>query len=114
MLKYSQGFYKGKITELETYASMLTEHIETLKNFKSQLPEFWDDENGLSTARALESAIVGTNHALTQIKMQLAQYGRLVDEYEGASQDVQQKIENALSALDSLASLAPAVAGAAL
>ena len=81
MLKYSQSFYQGKINELEGYASILITHIDNLKNYKSQLPEFWDDDNGLTTARALETAIVNTKASLTQIKLQLAQYNNIVEQY---------------------------------
>lgn len=110
MLKYSQSFYQGKINELEGYASMLLTHIDNLKNYKNQLPEFWDDTNGLATGRALETAIADTKNSLTQIQFQLVQYNNIVERYGGASEEAQQTIENAISALDALASLAPAAA----
>lgn len=110
MLKYSQSFYQGKINELEGYASMLLTHIDNLKNYKNQLPEFWDDTNGLTTGRALETAIADTKSSLTQIQFQLVQYNNIVERYGGASEEAQQTIENAISALDALASLAPAAA----
>lgn len=110
MLKYSQSFYQGKINELEGYASILITHIDNLKNYKSQLPEFWDDDNGLTTARALETAIVNTKASLTQIKLQLAQYNNIVEQYGGASEDTQQTLENVIATLDALSSLAPTAA----
>ena len=110
MLKYSQSFYQGKINELEGYASMLLTHIDNLKNYKSQLPEFWDDTNGLATGRALETAIADTKSSLTQIQFQLVQYNNIVEQYSGASEETQQTLENVIATLDSLSSLAPTAA----
>ena len=110
MLKYSQSFYQGKINELEGYASMLLTHIDNLKNYKSQLPEFWDDTNGLATGRALETAIADTKSSLTQIQFQLVQYNNIVEQYGGASEDTQQTLENVIATLDALSSLAPTAA----
>ncbi len=110
MLKYSQAIYQGKIDQLTNYISLLEEHISKLTEYKSQLGKFWDDEEGMKLAEALQQELTTTNNRLTYLKQQLGFYQKLVTEYGGAAADVQEKIENVFQAMSSLSGIA-AVAG---
>lgn len=110
MLKYTESIYRGKIDQLTNYISMLNEHIEQLTKYKNELKTFWNDVDGEHLAEALQAALTSTKNQLYYLQKQLGFYQKMVNEYQGASADVQQKIENVFQAMSSIGGIA-AVAG---
>ena len=110
MLKYTESIYRGKIDQLTNYISMLNEHIEQLTAYKNELKTFWNDVDGERLAEALQAALTSTKNQLYYLQKQLGFYQKMVNEYQGASADVHQKIENVFQAMSSIGGIA-AVAG---
>lgn len=106
MLKYSEAVYQGKIDQLTEYITMLEGHTEKLQEYRAQLAEFWDDNEGEQLGKMLVDAITKTNNQLFYLRQQLAFYKKMVTEYGGASAEVQQGIENALQAISSVGGIA--------
>lgn len=110
MLKYTESIYLGKIDQLTNYISMLNEHMEQLEKYKNELKNFWDDVEGERLADSLQMAVTSTRNQLYYLQKQLGFYQKMVHEYQGASADVQQKIENVFQTMSSIGGIA-AVAG---
>ena len=111
MLKYSEAIYQGKIDQLTEYISLLEGHVDKLTEYEGQLGEFWDDDEGMTLAKALQEALTTTNSRLDHLKTQLAFYRKMVAEYGGAAADVQEKIENVLQTMSSIGAVAGGFAG---
>ena len=111
MLKYEAAIYQGKIDQLTEHSSLLKEHLNKLAEYKNQLGEFWDDEQGVEIAKGILNAIQTTESSLNYISIQLAYYKKLVNEYSGASAEVQQNIDNMLQSIASVGQVAVMAAG---
>lgn len=102
MLKYTESIYLGKIDQLTNYISILTEHMEQLEKYKNELKTFWDDVEGDRLSKSLQMAVTSTRNQLYYLQNQLGFYKQMVQEYRGASADVQQNIENVFEAMSKI------------
>lgn len=106
MLKYEAAIYQGKIDQLTEYGNLLKGHLDKLVEYKAQLAEFWDDAQGMEIAKGISNAIQTTESSLNYISIQLGYYKKLVNEYSGASAEVQQNIDNMLQSIAAVGQVA--------
>ena len=57
IINYTKKDYDAKITELQGYYDLLSSHLEKLNGLKSQIFDFWNDENARKTAQTLTRMI---------------------------------------------------------
>ena len=104
---YKQGQYKGKVTRLDTCRRQLETLLEDFTTKKNELQNYWDDPEALSYLRTLNSNINACNKALFNTKTTIATINGMIDEMEGAEQDVDDYIDFVKKAAEVINTLMP-------
>ena len=99
ILNYTKKDYLAKITELETYHDLLDRHLDILRGLKSEMFNFWDDEEGRKTAEVLNLIIKHTATTMTDIQETLALYRSNVEKLGGASESGDNILDTVLELL---------------
>lgn len=102
IIKYTQAQYKAKITELEGYESELESHLEKLKDLRSQMFNFWEDQNAQEVGNVLNLEIRSVERMMAQTKDSLRFYRSSVDKLSGADVSAASMIKDALGLLSGL------------
>ena len=102
VLRYSKGVYKNKISEIQGFIQRLDAHLVTLKDYRSQIPNFWDDENARQAGRDLDILIRQVTNAQERARDMLGVYNKIVDDLDNAKQSTSGLLEDASGILSSL------------
>lgn len=102
VLNYSKAQYNEKITELESYYSMLETHLSRMEELKSQMYEFWNDEDARNAARALQEQIDRVKTQMLHTSLTLTSFRTTVTEMDSTKSLVGSDLEKAISAVTSL------------
>lgn len=100
VIKYTKAQYNAKIGELEGFSRRLESHLDRLEGFKSEMYEFWTDDNARAVADALTSEIRAVRNSMEQVESYLGFYKSCVEKLEGADSNVLSTIGDAISLLN--------------
>ena len=73
-IKYTKAQYQAKIDELEAYYNELARHLTTLENLKSQMFNFWNDENARKAADSLVNTIAKVKGEMNYTREMIIMY----------------------------------------
>lgn len=96
IINYAKKDYLAKITELEGYQKMLSEHLGKMQDYKSQIVNFWDDEDAQKTVQILNVMIHSTERTMTQVEDNLIFFRSIVEKFGGVGTSTNELLEKAL------------------
>ena len=96
IINYAKKDYLAKITELEGYHKQLSEHLGKLQEYKSQIPNFLEDENAQTTAEILNIQIHRTERTMAQVEDNLTFYRSIIEKLGGVGSSTNELLEKAL------------------
>ena len=96
IINYAKKDYLAKITELEGYHKQLTEHLAKMQELKSQIPNFWEDENAQKTGEILNIQIHSTERTMAQVEDNLTFYRSIIEKLGGVGSSANELLEKAL------------------
>lgn len=102
MVKYSQAQYQAKITELEGYIAQLQQHLDTMKELREKMFQFWDDDNARLTGDVLNIQIKSVQSAMDRATDMLIFYKSTVEKMSGANLSISGMLADALGILGDL------------
>lgn len=97
IINYAKKDYLAKITELEGYHKQLSEHLGKMQEYKSQIPNFWEDENAQLAAQILNNQIRSTERTMAQVEDNLTFYRSIVEKLGGVGDSTSELLKKALS-----------------
>lgn len=86
VLHYSKGVYQNKINEIENFIKRLDDHLVTLRDYRSQIGNFWDDENARQAGKDLDILIRQVTNAQERARDMLGVYNKIVQDLDNANQ----------------------------
>jgi len=98
-IKYTKAQYQAKVTELEGYYNMLSQHLTKMQDLKSKMFEFWDDENARMAGQVLAIKIRSVENTMDITNDSIIFYKSAIDKLDGASLSVGDLLGDALSVL---------------
>lgn len=99
LFNYSKSEYETKISELEALISRLNEHLTTLRNLRSQVPQFWDDENAQETSRALDTTISKVEREMSTAESLARTFRTAVESLDSSKDVVKNLVSDAMGIL---------------
>ena len=102
VVNYTKAQYVAKITELEGYYRSLESHLARMEELKSQMFNFWDDENARKTGEILAIEIRQVRNAMTRTSDLLTFFKSTVEKLDGANLNVGNVLSDALGILGGL------------
>lgn len=99
VINYSKAQYTEKITELEGYYAMLQEHLNRMEELKTQMFDFWDDEDARTAAKALQEQIIKVKNQMEYTALTLTNFRTTVAEMDSTKSLVGSDLEKAISAV---------------
>lgn len=102
IINYTKKDYLAKIAELEGYDQNLKTHLETLKGYKEQMFNFWDDPDAQKTGQALVLTIHQVERTMQQTEEMLTFYRSVVEKLGGVGTTTNELLEKALGLLGGL------------
>lgn len=102
IINYAKKDYEAKITELESYNKLLEGHLTKMETYKSQIKEFWEDDNAETTIEILQAVIVRTKRTMSQVDDNLIFYRNIVTKMGGVGSATDDLLKTALGAIGAL------------
>ena len=102
VIKYTKAQYQAKIDELEAYYSELARHLTNLENLKSQMFDFWNDENARKAADSLVNTIVKVKGEMNYTREMIIMYKNIVAKLDSTNASMSDLLEEASSILNLL------------
>ena len=102
VIKYTKAQYQAKIDELEAYYSELARHLTNLENLKSQMFDFWNDENARKAADSLVNTIVNVKGEMNYTREMIIMYKNIVAKLDSTNASMSDLLEEASSILNLL------------
>lgn len=102
VFNYTKDVYENKISELETSIARLNEHLDTLRDLKSQIPQFWEDDNARETAQALDKTIRKVEQQMSTAESLMQTLRTAVNSLDSSKEELHKSIEDALGLLNLL------------
>ena len=102
IINYTQNVYETKINELDGYLTQLKTSMETLENYKSQLPDIWSDDRAKEYTTVLTTEIIAVKNAIERVNGLKILYKNIVDELSGSKIQVSGIVDAAKGAIQSL------------
>lgn len=102
MLHYTKAQYEEKLNELEQMDARLDSHLDKLTTLKSQIPSFWEDENGSEAVSSLNEAITNVTNASNQTKHLIQACKNIVEELDSKEGEVSTLLEDSKNILSNL------------
>lgn len=96
IINYAKKDYLAKITELEGYHRQLSDHLGKMQEYKSQIPNFWEDENARTTAEILSIQIRSTERTMAQVEDNLTFYRSIIEKLGGVGSSTDEMLKKAL------------------
>lgn len=98
-IKYTKAQYQAKIDELEAYYNELARHLTTLENLKSQMFNFWNDENARKAADSLVNTIAKVKGEMNYTREMIIMYKNIVAKLDSTNASMSDLLEEASSML---------------
>lgn len=102
IINYTKKDYLAKIAELEGHEKELQTHLETMKGYKDQMFNFWDDPDAQKTGLALNNMIHQVERSMQQTQEMLTFYRSAVEKFTGVGATTDELLEKALGLLGGL------------
>ena len=99
VIKYTKAQYQAKIDELEAYYSELARHLTNLENLKSQMFDFWNDENARKAEDSLVNTIAKLKGELNYTREMIIMYKNIVAKLDSTNASMSDLLEEASSML---------------
>ncbi len=99
VIKYTKAQYQAKIDELEAYYSELARHLTNLENLKSQMFDFWNDENARKAADSLVNTIAKVKGEMNYTREMIIMYKNIVAKLDSTNASMSDLLEEASSML---------------
>lgn len=96
IINYTKKDYDAKITELQGYYDTLEKHLEKMNALKSQIFDFWNDENARKTGTILARMIQSVEFTMNQTNDALIFYRTCVDKFTGVNATIDDLLGQAL------------------
>lgn len=102
VIKYTKAQYQSKIDELEAYYNELARHLTNLENLKSQMFDFWNDENARKAADSLVNTITKVKGEMNYTREMIIMYKNIVAKLDSTNASMSDFLEEASSMLNLL------------
>ena len=102
IINYTKKDYLAKIQELEGYKKQLQTHLDTMKGYKEQMFDFWDDPDAQKTGKALNVMIHQVERSMQRTEDMLIFYRSTVEKFTGVDSTTNELLEKALGLLAGL------------
>lgn len=99
VIKYTKAQYQAKIDELEAYYSELARHLTNLENLKSQMFDFWNDENARKAADSMVNTIAKVKGEMNYTREMIIMYKNIVAKLDSTNASMSDLLEEASSML---------------
>ena len=99
VIKYTKAQYQAKIDELEAYYSELARHLTNLENLKSQMFDFWNDENARKAEDSLVNTIAKVKGEMNYTREMIIMYKNIVAKLDSTNASMSDLLEEASSML---------------
>ena len=105
MIDYTQKRFQDKIDELQKCIAKLDGNLTNLKNYRSEIPNFWTGETADKYMTLLNDEIKAVQKAQENAKAQVQLHQETIEDLEKTQSDINAKIDeakNVFSALNGL------------
>ncbi len=101
LFNYTRHEYEIKVAELEELIARLNQHLDRLQELRSQIPQFWDDENARETGVVLDKTIKRVLDAMNLSENLSRTYKSTIEALGGSKDTLAGLIGEAMGILDS-------------
>lgn len=101
LFNYTRNEYEIKVAELEELIARLNQHLDRLQELRSQIPQFWDDENARETGVVLDKTIKRVLDAMNLSENLSRTYKSTIEALGGSKETLAELIGDAMGILDS-------------
>lgn len=99
VVNYTKAQYQAEIAELEGYYNQLSTHLSRMEELKSQIFEFWDDENAQKSANVLVTQIRHVQSTMDRTSEMISFYKSAIEEMDGVNLKIGDLLESAIKIL---------------
>lgn len=102
MFNYTKRDYEVKVDKLETLIRELENHLSKLRELRSSVPSFWDDDEGRKTCQILDEMISKVVNKMDQAKSLTRIYKNAISEFDTSKSVMVETLESAFGLLSGL------------
>lgn len=88
IMKYQASEYEDKVTDLESYAERLNDHLEKLEGYQKEIPEFWTGREAEHYEELLTKYILACRDANERVADLKLMYSNAMEDMEQQSEAV--------------------------
>lgn len=102
ILRHPKKVYQEHINDLDLYVSQLDTRISNMRQYRNELPQFWEGESADRYATLLEIELSSLENARAIVSDDIAFYTSLISDLDSTTGSVSSAIDDATTALNAL------------
>lgn len=101
IFNYTKNEYEEKLNQLTRLVSDLDVHLRQMRTLQSNVPSFWDDEQGVQIYQALSKTIDETEREMETVRAYIRTLQTVVDQLDNSKSLLSETAQDLMAAINS-------------